>query len=36
MVIPEIIRYFMTITEAAQLVTKAGDIFVLDMGESLR
>jgi len=36
---PNIIRYFMTITEAAQLVIQAGamgldgDIFVLDMGE---
>lgn len=38
----EIIRYFMTIPEAAQLVLQAGyyanqgDIFVLDMGESVR
>lgn len=36
---PEIIRYFMTIPEAAQLVIQAGamsvggDVFVLDMGE---
>jgi len=39
---PEIIRYFMTIPEAAQLViqagamAKGGDVFVLDMGESVR
>ena len=38
---PNIIRYFMTIKEAAQLVIqagsmgKAGDIFVLDMGEQV-
>jgi len=38
---PDIIRYFMTITEAAQLVIQAGamksrgDIFVLDMGEQM-
>ena len=38
---PNIIRYFMTITEAAQLVIQAGsmgkvgDIFVLDMGEQV-
>ena len=38
---PNIIRYFMTITEAAQLVIqagsmgKSGDIFVLDMGEQV-
>lgn len=36
---PEVIRYFMTIPEAAQLVVQAGsmgrggDVFVLDMGE---
>lgn len=36
---PDIIRYFMTITEAAQLVIQAGamanagDVFLLDMGE---
>ena len=39
---PEIIRYFMTIPEAAQLViqagamTKGGDVFVLDMGEPVK
>lgn len=39
---PEIIRYFMTIPEAAQLVVQAGamakggDVFVLDMGEPVR
>ena len=39
---PEMRRYFMTIPEAAQLVVqasamgKAGEIFVLDMGESVR
>jgi FlaA1/EpsC-like NDP-sugar epimerase len=39
---PEITRYFMTIPEAAQLViqagamAKGGDVFVLDMGESIR
>jgi FlaA1/EpsC-like NDP-sugar epimerase len=39
---PEITRYFMTIPEAAQLVIQAGamaeggDVFVLDMGESIR
>ncbi len=39
---PEIIRYFMTIPEAAQLVLQAatlarsGDLFLLDMGEPLR
>ena len=39
---PEIIRYFMTITEAAQLVLQAtvlargGDLFLLDMGEPVR
>lgn len=38
----DIIRYFMTITEAAQLVIQAGamgrggDVFVLDMGEQVR
>ncbi|QTL36064.1 polysaccharide biosynthesis protein [Pseudoalteromonas viridis] len=39
---PEITRFFMTIPEAAQLVIQAGamgrggDVFVLDMGESVR
>jgi FlaA1/EpsC-like NDP-sugar epimerase len=39
---PEIIRYFMTIQEAAQLVLQAavlahgGDLFLLDMGEPVR
>ncbi len=39
---PEVIRYFMTIPEAAQLVIQAGsmaeggDVFVLDMGEPVR
>jgi len=39
---PEIYRYFMTIPEAASLViqagsmAKGGDVFVLDMGESVR
>jgi FlaA1/EpsC-like NDP-sugar epimerase len=39
---PEIIRYFMTIPEAAQLViqaggmTQGGDVFVLDMGEPVK
>ncbi len=39
---PEIIRYFMTIPEAAQLVIQAGsmargsDVFVLDMGKPVR
>ena len=39
---PEIIRYFMTIPEAAQLViqastlAKGGDVFLLDMGEPVR
>ncbi|TAN70231.1 MAG: polysaccharide biosynthesis protein [Methylobacter sp.] len=39
---PRIIRYFMTIPEAAQLVIQAGamglggDVFVLDMGEAIR
>ena len=39
---PEIIRYFMTIPEAAQLVlqaavlSKGGDLFLLDMGDPVR
>ena len=39
---PEITRYFMTIPEASQLViqagamAKGGDVFVLDMGESVK
>ena len=39
---PEIIRYFMTVSEAAQLViqagalAKGGDVFVLDMGEPVK
>lgn len=39
---PDIIRYFMTVPEAAQLVIQAGamaqggDVFVLDMGEPVR
>ena len=39
---PEIIRYFMTISEAASLVLQAsvlaqgGDVFLLDMGEPVR
>jgi len=39
---PEIIRYFMTIPEAAQLViqasalAKGGDVFVLDMGQTVK
>jgi FlaA1/EpsC-like NDP-sugar epimerase len=39
---PEVIRYFMTIPEAAQLVVQAGsmakggDVFVLDMGRPVR
>jgi FlaA1/EpsC-like NDP-sugar epimerase len=39
---PDMVRYFMTITEAAQLVIQAGamvqngEIFVLDMGEPVR
>ena len=39
---PDVTRYFMTITEASQLVIQAGamaekcEVFVLDMGESIR
>jgi FlaA1/EpsC-like NDP-sugar epimerase len=39
---PDIVRYFMTISEAAQLViqstsiAKTGDLFVLDMGEPVK
>jgi FlaA1/EpsC-like NDP-sugar epimerase len=39
---PDVIRYFMTITEASQLVIQAGamaekcEVFVLDMGESVK
>ena len=39
---PDVIRYFMTIPEASQLViqasamAKGGDVFVLDMGEPIR
>ncbi|HEB59232.1 MAG TPA: polysaccharide biosynthesis protein [Gammaproteobacteria bacterium] len=39
---PEVVRYFMTIEEAAQLVIQAGslgtggDVFVLDMGDPVR
>lgn len=39
---PDVFRYFMTITEAAQLViqagsvAKGGDVFVLDMGKPVR
>ena len=39
---PDVIRYFMTISEAAQLViqagamAKGGDVFVLDMGKPVR
>ena len=39
---PEVTRYFMTITEAAQLVMQAGamsegcEVFILDMGESVK
>lgn len=39
---PDITRYFMTIPEAAQLViqagamAKGGDVFVLDMGRSVK
>ena len=39
---PDVTRYFMTITEAAQLViqagsiSKGGDVFVLDMGEPVK
>jgi FlaA1/EpsC-like NDP-sugar epimerase len=39
---PEVVRYFMTIPEASQLVLKAGtlgqrgEVFVLDMGQPIR
>ena len=39
---PDVTRYFMTITEASQLVIQAGamaekcEVFVLDMGESIK
>jgi FlaA1/EpsC-like NDP-sugar epimerase len=39
---PDVTRYFMTLTEASQLVIQAGamsedcDVFVLDMGESVK
>ena len=39
---PEVTRYFMTITEASQLVIQAGamsvgcEVFILDMGESIK
>ena len=39
---PDVSRYFMSITEAAQLVLQTGamgtggDVFVLDMGEPVR
>jgi FlaA1/EpsC-like NDP-sugar epimerase len=39
---PEVTRYFMTVTEAAQLVIQAGamgkkaEVFILDMGESIK
>ncbi len=39
---PDVTRYFMTLTEAAQLVIQAGamskdcDVFILDMGESVK
>ena len=39
---PDVTRYFMTITEAAQLVIQAGsmaekcEVFILDMGESIK
>jgi FlaA1/EpsC-like NDP-sugar epimerase len=39
---PDVTRYFMTITEAAQLVIQAGamskncDVFILDMGKSVK
>ena len=39
---PEVVRYFMTISEAAELVLQAavlaevGDVLLLDMGESVR
>ncbi|MDO9670662.1 polysaccharide biosynthesis protein, partial [Glaesserella parasuis] len=39
---PNVIRYFMTIPEAAQLViqagamAKGGDVFILDMGEPVK
>ena len=39
---PDVTRYFMTITEASQLVIQAGamsescEVFILDMGESIK